>query len=265
MTETKKPWRTAVSTYDEGSIAIGGYRVKDLMRNLDFGGALFVLYQQRVPSAGEAKLLNAMMISVLDHGIVAPSAIARIIAASGVPLQACAAAGILSIGDVHGGAGEQVAKRLTEQVAAAKVAGKSIADHATDIVTAARAKKERIEGYGHPLHPEVDERVDTMVEMARELGLVGPHLELALAIGDEIHRQSGRKIPLNVDGAMAGILMDLGFDWRLTRLFVFVPRAAGISAHAVEEVVRERGWRVIAKHGDVDYDGPPVREYPVGG
>lgn len=262
MSDKKPAWRTAVSNYDEGSIAIGGYRVKDLMRNLDFGGSLFVLYQQRVPSPAEAKLLNALMVSVLDHGIVAPSAIARIIAASGVPLQACAAAGILSIGDVHGGAGEQVARRLIDQVGAAKAAGKSMTELAKDIVAAARAKKERIEGYGHPLHPESDERVDTMVEMARELGLVGPHLELALAIADEIHRQSGRKIPLNVDGAMAGILMDLGFDWRLTRLFVFVPRAAGISAHAVEEVVRERGWRVIAKHEDIDYDGPAVREFP---
>jgi citrate synthase len=265
MSERKKAWRTAISTYDEGSIAVGGYRMKDLMRNLDFGGVMFVLCQQRVPSAAEAKLLNALMISVLDHGIVAPSAIARIIAASGVPLQACAAAGILSIGDIHGGAGEQVAKRLMEQVAAAKAAGKSIAEHANEIVTAARAKKERIEGYGHPLHPEVDERVDTMVAMARELQLVGPHLELALAVGEEIRRQTGRNIPLNVDGAMAAVLMDLGFDWRLTRLFVFVPRAAGISVHAVEEVERERGWRVIAKPDDIDYDGPAIRPFPTAG
>ena len=96
MSEKKKPWRTAISNYDEGTITIGGYRVKDMMRHLDFGGAMFVLCQQRVPSAAEAKLLNALMISVLDHGIVAPSAIARIIAASGVPLQACAAAGTSS-------------------------------------------------------------------------------------------------------------------------------------------------------------------------
>jgi citrate synthase/citryl-CoA lyase len=231
------------------------------MRHLDFGGAMFVLCQQRLPSPAEAKLVNAVLVSVIDHGIVAPSAISRIISASGVPLQACAAAGILSIGDVHGGAGEQLARRLKEQVAAAREAGRSMAQHAREIVTAARAKKERIEGYGHPLHPEGDERVETLVALARELDLVGPHLELVLAIEDEIQRQSSRRIPLNVDGAMAAVLMDLGFDWRLTRMFVFVPRAAGISAHAVEESVRERGWRVVAKHEDIEYDGPAVREY----
>jgi citrate synthase/citryl-CoA lyase len=262
MTTAQKTWRTAVSDYDKESINIGGYRVRDLMKNLDFGGVLFVLYQQRIPSPAEAKLLNALMISVLDHGIVAPSAIARIVAASGVPLQACVAAGILTIGDVHGGAGEQVAHRMGDWVKEAQSAGVSMARKAQEIVSASREKKERIEGYGHPLHPEHDERVDTMVELARQLSLVGPHLELALAVAAEIEKQSSRRIPLNVDGAMAGILMDLGFDWRLVRTFVFVPRAAGIAAHAVEENVRERGWRVIARAGDIDYDGPALRDYP---
>lgn len=259
----EKTWRTAISDFDQESIQIGGYCVRDMMRKLDFAGSLFVLYQQRVPSAAESKLLNALMISVLDHGIVAPSVVSRIVAASGVPLQACVAAGILTIGDVHGGAGEQVARRLREWVAAAQASGTSMAERACEIVKSARANKERIEGYGHPLHPVNDERVDTMVALARELNLVGPHLQLALAIADEIEKQSSRRIPLNVDGAMAGVLMDLGFDWRLTRLFVFVPRAAGIAAHAVEEVVRERGWRVVAKHGDIEYDGPAVREFPL--
>lgn len=259
---TQKTWRTAISNFDEESIVIGGYRMRDLMRELDFGGMMFVLYQQRLPSPQEAKLLNALMISVVDHGIVAPSAVSRIVAASGVPLQACVAAGILTIGDVHGGAGEQVARRTQEWVREAQAAGIGMAEKAALVVADARERKARIEGYGHPLHPSSDERVDTMVNLARELELVGPHLDLALAIETEIEARSSRRIPLNVDGAMAAVLMDLGFDWRLTRLFVFVPRAAGISAHAVEEIVRERGWRVVAKHDEIDYDGPPVREFP---
>lgn len=259
---TQKTWRTAISNFDEETITIGGYRVRDLMKNLDFGGTLFVLYQQRVPSPEESRLLNALMISVVDHGIVAPSAVSRIVAASGVPLQACVAAGILTIGDVHGGAGEQVARRMQEWVQEAQQAGVSLQDKAAQIVAQAKERKEIIEGYGHPLHPTGDERVDTMVEMAREMNLVGPHLELALAVEEQIKARAGRRIPLNVDGAMAAILMDLGFDWRLARLFVFVSRAAGIAGHAVEETVRERGWRVVARHDEIDYDGPATREFP---
>src|SRR5690606_27996550 len=89
-----------------------------------------------------------------------------------------------------------------------------------------------------------------------------PALEPGLPYAGRVRRQSpfhqpegrsletpGPKLPEQV----TGILMDLGFDWRLARVFVFVPRAAGIAAHAVEEVKRERGWRVIAKSEDIDY------------
>src|SRR3546814_6550621 len=64
---TQKTWRTAISNFDQESIVIGGYRVRDLMRNLDFGGMMFVLYQQRVPSPQEARLLNALMISEIGR------------------------------------------------------------------------------------------------------------------------------------------------------------------------------------------------------
>lgn len=258
MTEAK--WRTAISTFDDEGVSIGGYRIQDLMRTLDFGASLFVLYQQRIPGEGEARLLNALLVSVLDHGIVAPSAVARIVAASGVPMQACAAAGILTIGDVHGGAGEEIGRKLAEWVAESKLEGIDPDEKAREIVKAARAAKARLEGYGHPLHPTRDDRVDCLLEIAAETGCVGPHLTLARAIERAIAEATGRRIPLNIDGASAAILCDLGFDWRLARVFVFVPRAAGISAHAIEEVRRERGWRKIASPEEIDYDGPPVRE-----
>jgi citrate synthase/citryl-CoA lyase len=262
---TEKTWRTAISTFDDDGASIAGYEIEDLMRNLDFGACMFVLYQQRVPSPEEARLLNALMVSVIDHGIVAPSAVSRIIAASGVPLQACAAAGILTIGDVHGGAGQEIARKLYEWVEEARADGRSLPDKARDIVAKSRESKERIEGYGHPLHPKRDARVDCIVSMAEELGLLGPHLQLALGIQDAIAESTGRSIPLNVDGMMAAALCDLGFDWRLARVFVYVPRAAGISAHAVEEVRRERGWRKIASPDDIDYDGPVGRKVATAG
>jgi citrate synthase/citryl-CoA lyase len=62
---------------------------------------------------------------------------------------------------------------------------------------------------------------------------------------------------MNIDGAIAAIVSDLGFDWRIGRVFIAAPRAAGLAAHAVEEATRERGWRKIASPEDIDYDGPP--------
>ena len=255
----KKPWRTAISRFSSESVEIAGYKHEELMRKVDFAGSLFVLYQQRMPLPAEAKLLNAMLISVVDHSIVASSAVTRIVAASGVPLQASVAAGILTIGDIHGGAGQELSRRLEEWVGEAHRDKVSLGEKATQIVQALRQAGERLEGYGHPLHPKSDARVDTLVAMARELALMGPHLQIALDISEAIQVASGKALPLNIDGVIAALASDLGFNWRLGRAFIFVPRAAGLAAHAMEEATREKGWRKIASPEDIDYDGPGPR------
>jgi citrate synthase len=257
MQSTK--WRTSISKFDADGVTIRGYRIQDMMENLDFGGSLFVLFQGRLPSKQEARLINAVLISVMDHGIVVPTAVGRIVAASGVPIQACVAAGILTIGDFHGGAGEELAKKVAGWVAEAQKNAKPADVMAREIVSEARRAGQRVEGFGHPLHPVRDERVTALVRMTRDLGLLGPHLQLLLEIEKIIASAASKPVPLNIDGAMSGILCDMGFDWRVTRAFVFVPRAAGIAAHAVEEVVRERKWRKVASDDEISYDGPEAR------
>ena len=255
----KKTWRSALSRFDEKSVEIAGYDIGELMQKLDFAGCMFLLFQQRLPTPAQAKLLNAMLISVIDHSIVASSAVTRIVSASGVPIQASVAAGILTIGDIHGGAGAELSRRLEEWVREAREANVPLKQKAKDVLAALRARGERMEGLGHPLHPRGDVRVDTLVKLARELKLFGPHLELALEVSALVSEAAGKPLPLNIDGVIAAIASDLGFDWRLGRAFIFVPRAAGLAAQAVEEATRERGWRKIADPDDVEYDGPAPR------
>lgn len=255
----KKPWRTAISRFDDASVEIAGYKHEDLIRKLDFTSMLFVLFQQRIPSDAEVRVLNAMMVSVIDHSIVASSAVTRIVAASGVPLQASVAAGILTIGDIHGGAGQELSRRLEEWVSQARRDGVPLREKATQLVRALRETGERVEGYGHPLHPKGDARVDAVIAVAREVDLVGPHLQLALHISDAIQAASGKALPLNIDGVVAALASDLGFSWRLGRAFIFIPRSAGLAAHAMEEATRERGWRKVASADDIEYDGPAPR------
>jgi len=261
---TQKRWRTALSDVTSKPETVAGYELQELIRNLDFGASLFVLYQQRVPTRAQAKLLNAVMVSVIEHGIVAPSVVTRVVAASGVPLQASVAAGILTIGDVHGGAGEELARELYKWVEEAEAVGISMKEKARSILAAALEAGQRIDGFGHPLHRTGDIRVDTLRAMAGELSLAGSHLELMLALETAIEDAKGKPIPLNIDGVIAAILCDLGFDWRLARAFIFVPRAAGIAAHAVEEMKRERSWRIVATPDEVVYDGPAHRPFPEG-
>src|ERR1700677_4072172 len=100
-------WRTAIAASDDTHIWIHGYDVTDLMTRVDFTDTIFLLHRGRLPNFGERRILNAILIAVADHGAGAPSCAAARLAASGnrQSLSAAVAAGILAIGDEHGGAG----------------------------------------------------------------------------------------------------------------------------------------------------------------
>src|SRR5215472_12019734 len=102
-----EPWRTAIATSDETHIWIRGYDVTALMAHSGFTDTIFLLHQGRLPNSGERRLLDAILVAVADHGSGAPSCATARLAASGnrQSLSAAIAAGILAIGDEHGGAG----------------------------------------------------------------------------------------------------------------------------------------------------------------
>ncbi len=95
------PWRTAIATADATNIWIRGHEITSLMRERTFTDAIVLLHLGRIPTLGERKLLDAILIGVCDHGAGAPSCAAARIAASGnrQALSAAVAAGVLTIGD----------------------------------------------------------------------------------------------------------------------------------------------------------------------
>lgn len=164
-------------------------------------------------------------------------------------MNAAVAGGILAIGDSHGGAIEACARLLQEEVGEGKEA-----ETAARLVSSFKEAGKRIPGFGHRLHRE-DPRSKALVEIAREEGMEGPYLRLALALEQELERSSGRRLPLNVDGAIAAVISEMGFDWRLGKGFFIISRAAGLVAHAYEEKAREKPMRKLADFEAV-YDGP---------
>ena len=102
-----EPWRTAIVNKDETHIWLRGYDITQLMSRASFASVLFLLHKNRLPTDGEERLFNALLIASADHGSGAPSCATARLAASGnrESLSAAVAAGILAIGDVHGGAG----------------------------------------------------------------------------------------------------------------------------------------------------------------
>src|SRR6185369_2766093 len=138
-------WKTSLSAVEPNKILIRGYRVQDLMAQCSFGDIIYLTFKGELPTADQGRMIEMIMVSSTDHSFLAPSIDAtRFVASGGVPLQASVAAGVISLGDHHGGAIEQCSKLLQESVTSGAGAREIVKDY--------RSRKQRIPGFGHPLH-----------------------------------------------------------------------------------------------------------------
>ena len=252
-----EPWRTAITSSDEKSIFVRGYDVTSLMTQATFTDMIYLLHQGRLPAKDERRLFDAILIGVSDHGPSAPSAAAARIVASGnrQSLEAAVAAGVLAIGDAHGGAGYECMQMIRENLDQARRESVSIQDAARRLAASAKSERKRLPGMGHRIHTE-DPRTRVLFEMASESGLAGDGIVFMQALEAEA-RQQIRPLPVNVDGALAAVLHDLGFPPAAAKLIFIIGRVAGLTAQVMEEYAREKPMRVRIP---VTYDGPPPRE-----
>jgi citrate synthase len=254
-------WRTALTEATDETVRIRGYDLRDLVGRISFAEGILLMARGDLPTPGEARLLEAILISVLDRGIVPCSIVTRYLASSGSPIQAAVAGGILSFGDVYGGAGEQLAQALADNVAALRSGQASRSEAARRVVQHFTDKGLRVPGYGSAVHRGGDPRVPKLFAIAAEGGVFGDHSHLAMAVEEQLSEAKGRKLGINQDGALAALCLDLKLDWRLMRPLAFIPRCAGLAMHAYEEMTREPGWRHVP-NAEVAYDGPPARPLP---
>jgi len=113
MASEATEWATGIASAQDDDVVIRGYRLSELVGSITLTGGIFLVWQGRLPSQKELEVLDALFVAVLEHGISPSATISRTLASAGVPVQAAIAGGILSIGDVHGGAGEQLAHALS--------------------------------------------------------------------------------------------------------------------------------------------------------
>ena len=252
-------WTTKITKVEPNHLVTRGYRQEDLIGNVSFSSVVYLLLKGELPSIEHGKMMDAILTACIDHGVTPPSSMAsRVVASGGVPLPTAVAAGILSIGDAHGGAIEKGAKFLQEGVARAKTEGKEINEIAEILVNESREQKKRILGFGHRIHTS-DPRTKRLFELAEQLKIASVHIALSKAIEKELLKQTGKKLPINVDGAIAAISSDMGFDWRLGKGFFLLGRVAGLTAHVYEEQKEQKPMRKMFEF-DVEYNGPEEKD-----
>ena len=226
-------WETAISKVDRNQILIHGFPIEDLIDSCSFGDMVYLVFMGELPAREEGRLIEAILVSSVDHGLLAPSVnAARFVASCGVPLQAAVASGINAIGDIHGGSIEAAARFLQETAHQKK---QSIEEIAEALLLRFKVSKERVPGLGHPLH-EHDPRSAKLLSVARQLGHYGHHCELVSAMSQLSRKHFQRHLPVNVDGAIAAIISDLGIHWQYGKGFFIIARCVGLTAHVFEEM-----------------------------
>jgi citrate synthase len=252
-------WKTAITSVQPNKIRLRGYAMDQLMGKISFSQAIYLVLKGELPSPEVGRLMDAIFVSSVDHGAGPPSVLAaRTVASTGAELHAAIAAGVLAISRYHGGAVEEgmnlfltIARRATE---------KKISDDAAakEILAEMKARGERASGFGHRVHTQ-DPRTAKLFALAAELGLAGTYVRVARAVEDVLKQTMGKPLPINVDGAIAALLCDLGIPPEIGNAFFIIARVPGLVAQIQEERTRMRPMRKIHP-SDFEYDGPGERE-----
>ena len=223
MTRKKVKSDLAWSTVDK--IVVRGKDLPgEILGHLNLGDMAFLELTGRVPNAKESKIFNAMVVTLVEHGVT-PSAIVARMTYLGAPeaMQAAVAAGLLGLGSVFVGSMEGVAKMLSEGPLDAK-----------RLVE----ENKRIPGLGHPLHKPVDPRTVRLFEIAKETGFFGKYCELMLEISKI------KKLTLNATGAIGALACELGLDWKCVRGLGVMARAVGLVGHILEETREPMAYEI---------------------
>jgi len=258
-------WHSSLTAIAPNTIAVRGYPLDEMMGRLGFAEAVYLLLMGELPTPAIGRMLNAVLVSSIDHGVTPPSTLAaRNVAASGAPLKDSVAAGILAFGPYHGGDIE-TCMRFLDQGLSLMRSGETLQDAAEQLVVDAIAHNVIPPGFGHRLHTQ-DPRAPRLFQLAMELELEGEHVRMLRAIERALaarQDQFGRLLPANVDGAIAAISADLGFSYELGNAIFLISRLPGLIAHAHEERTRQQPMRQIDPKDHV-YDGSSERRLPEG-
>jgi citrate synthase len=246
--------KTSISWVEAEKISLRGYAIEDLIGCISLGEAIFLLLIGEMPTKNQAKMLEAILVSVIDHGVRPPSTIAAVtVANTGASLNSSVAAGILAINKFHGGAIEDAMRAISEAVEIQMQENVSAVEAAEKIVQTYKSKGKRISGFGHRFH-EADPRTVRLFELSKELNVAGKHVEQAEILEKVLSEKSGKGLPINADGAIAALLCEMNFPPKTANGIFMIARVAGLVAHATEEQERNPPMRTVSVE-DYEYDG----------
>ncbi len=258
---TEQTWSQPITKVEPNKVAVRGYRIDELMGRVPFAHVVYLVLKGELPTPSQGRVMDAILVSSVDHGATPPSVLAaRTVASGGAPLTTGIAAGVMTINKHHGGAVEGCMRVLKEAVARKHASGEDALTVARELVAEYRAQKKRIPGYGHRIHKN-DPRTARLFAICEEEGVAGEYIEMGQAIRQAMKESLGKDLPMNVDGAIAAVLCELDFPPEMGNGIFAIARTVGLTAHVFDEITNQRPMRRISPTAQ-EYSGPEERELP---
>ena len=252
-------WKSAITKIEPNKILVRGYPIDELLGKVNFSQMIYLLFKGEMPAENVGNMIEAILVSSVDHGTTPPSVLsAMTVASTGAPLNASVAAGILAISQFHGGAIEECMNILLQAMTLIQEENLNSDVAAARVIADYRQDKKRLSGFGHRLHTN-DPRTVKLFDLAAEYKVAGKFVTLIRSFEKEMEKSLGKKLPVNVDGAIAALLCEMDFDPLLANAFFMIARVPGLVAHIYEEKTRFKPMRKIHPT-DVIYDGPDQRK-----
>ena len=249
---------TAIATSDADSITIRGRDLcRDLIGKVGFTDYFYFLVTGTMPSENQRFFTDAVLVAIAEHGLVPSVQAARMtLAAAPEAWQGAMAAGLLGVGSVVAGSSEVAGQFLVALLEEAKKSGASLDEAAKAGLKRLVAEKQKVPGLGHPQHAGGDPRANLLLRLADERKVAGDHVRMLRLLEKHAPEITGRKLPINVSGAIPAVMLDVGYPVEAIKGLPLLARTAGLVAHLYEEAQRSIGF-IMSNHADraITYDG----------
>jgi citrate synthase len=255
MSESKTQIPTQIANVLVDRIEIRGYDlINELVGHYTYTEMVFFLLRNRFPEPAETRMLDAILVTLMEHGLT-PSALITRLAAHSVPseVQVAMTAGLVTVGNVFAGTMEDCARLLKQGVASGEPA-QAFCDR---IVREHRERKKPVPGFGHSIHKPDDPRTPRLLALARESGMAGNYVNLLTTLSETVDRVYQKHLTINATGMIGALLLEMGFEPEIMRGLAVVSRSGGLLAHVQEEQATDsvRALRQAAKQS-IPYTSP---------
>lgn len=230
-------WTSQISHITPEDVYIRGYPLQSLMGKLSFSATTFLLIRGRIPTPGEARMMDVVLCSILDYALhKSGTAAARFVVSVNPQMAPGLAAGMLGSG-AYAMSPEDTGRFIIDSYEKWRISGLAMEEFANQFVADLRRNKIRIPGFGHQVFRKVDPRAQKLRDVAVEQGVWGTYGDWYEAVHRAFCTAANKPdLVINDMGMLAALLAQMEFSPEEMAGLALLSTLPGLIAHVSEEL-----------------------------